>query len=156
MLELVGGNRLAEEVALIGCTPLHAEKGELISRFHSFGHDVEIEGTPHPNDCPHDRRIALPELQILNEGSIDFQRIDREALKVGEGGVSSPEVIDRHSKPRFLESFQRGRRCRRVRHENTFGQLQLDVLRCASFGIDERLDLIGDIALPEMKAGQVD
>jgi len=85
MLQLGCRNGLAEEIPLIGRAALHTEKGKLISRFHSLSHDVKIEGTAHPNDGPHNRRITLPELEILDEGSIDFQGIDREALKIGEG-----------------------------------------------------------------------
>lgn len=67
MLQLGCRNGFAERIALIGGTPLHTEKGELISRFHPLGHDVMIEATPHPDDCPHNRRITLSELEILDE-----------------------------------------------------------------------------------------
>lgn len=76
MLELVGRNRLAEEIPLIGFTALHAEKRKLISGLDPLCHNVQLEGAAHPDNGPHDGGIDLTELQILNERLIDLDRIE--------------------------------------------------------------------------------
>jgi len=116
---LVGRNRFTEEIALIGRTLLHAKKGELIPRFDSLSHNVKIEGTPHPDNRSHDRGIDFAEFEVLDEGLIDFQRIDRESLKIGEGGVALYLESVLFMLPMVLNPSGIGRRSRGPRDRGT-------------------------------------
>ena len=82
--QLIGRDRFAEQKSLIRGAALHTKKYELVSSFDSFRNDVKFQGPAHADDRSHDGRIALAQLDIFDEHSIDLERIDGKLLKVGE------------------------------------------------------------------------
>ena len=84
MLQLICGNRLAEQVALVRGTALHAKKCQLITSLHSFGHDVQLECATHADDRSYNGGISCAELEIFDECPIDLERVEGKPLKIRE------------------------------------------------------------------------
>ena len=72
----------------------------------------------------HERRLARAFGHVLDERSVDLDRIEREAAQVAERRIASTEVVDcdAHSQPaKRAEPIDGGRR---VGHQDAFGDLQ--------------------------------
>src|SRR5262249_30112960 len=72
--------RAAEEEALHLVASLLRQIGELLARLHPLGEDRYPQRAPEPDDRSDDRG-GLRILEIADEGFVDLQLVEREALK---------------------------------------------------------------------------
>ena len=84
MLQLIRGNGLAEQVALVRGTALHAKKCQLITILHAFGNDMQLECAHHADDRSYDRGGDCAMLEIFDERAMDLERIKGKPLKIRE------------------------------------------------------------------------
>src|SRR6478672_6355066 len=82
--ELVRRDRLAEVEALDFIAGVAAQKAELFIGFDAFGHHRQAERLAHCDDGLRDRLVFGVERNVADERAVDLQRIDREALELGE------------------------------------------------------------------------
>src|SRR3989338_4092909 len=68
LLEFLGRNRLAEQIALKGMAAVQFKEFPLRLGFYSLGNDVQPEGLPQGDDGPHDGCIVGVGGKIADEG----------------------------------------------------------------------------------------
>lgn len=85
------GLRPGEQEALGDVAAEGSHLLELCLVFDPLGNHAEPEGSGHADDGRDEGRCAaLTSSQIANEGAVDLQLIDREALEMGEREVAGP------------------------------------------------------------------
>jgi hypothetical protein len=66
---------------------------ELVDLFYSFGDGVEPKPPPEIDDRLHESVIPVVPLVARDEGTIDFDDVNRERAQIGDAGISGSEVI---------------------------------------------------------------
>src|SRR5512133_4148835 len=92
-LELIDGNRAAEQVPLEGMTPDAGQEIPLCDGLHPLGDDAQAETLGQRHDGAGDGGIVGVAQHILDEGLVDLQQIEWHALQVGQGGRARSEII---------------------------------------------------------------
>ena len=70
----------------------------LALRFHAFGDQTPPKAAAELDDGAHDRTAGARDaaaVDLVDEGAVDLERVDRELLQATEGGVAGPEIVDR-------------------------------------------------------------
>ncbi len=98
-LKQAGGDGPAVEVTLSEVASEGLQLLDLWESLDALGDDREPEGASEADDRSHDRCVVGPVVEVVNEAPVDLQALDREALKVAEGGIPGPEVVDLHMYP---------------------------------------------------------
>jgi hypothetical protein len=94
--------------------------------------------------------------ETTDEGAVDLQYVDREAVQVGERGVAGAEVIDRQSHAEGLDAMETLEVGSGVIHGGALGQLDHPVVRLEP-GFEQRLrDILYQLAVLQVTAGDVD
>ena len=65
--------------------------------------------------------------QRVDEGAVDLQRVEGEAVEVGERGVAGAEVVEDEADAELVQRLQRGDRRRRLLDQDALGDLQAQV-----------------------------
>ncbi len=86
-------------------------------RFQRFGHR---------NDRLDDCRVFRIVANALDERTVDLEDIERQALQIGQRGITSPEVVDRQLNAELPELPERFDGEFDVTHDDAFGDLQLE------------------------------
>jgi len=80
-----GGRARAGEVVALGeGTAQPAQPGRLVRRLHPLGDDRQPERVRQADDRPDDRGVVGVRPQPGDEGPVDLEGVDREALEVGQ------------------------------------------------------------------------
>ena len=92
--ERIDGNGSAEEPSL--GIPDTTPKEELGLRFalNAFSDHLKVERMSHLNDVEDDLAGGAVCVDRLDEGFVDFERVERERLQAGETGVAGTEIVD--------------------------------------------------------------
>ncbi len=88
-----------------------------------------MEALAHGDDRLGDRLVLRIRGQIADEGAVDLERVDREALEVSERGVAHAEVVDRKAHSHFLDLVEHPARALGVLDHHALGELELEQLR---------------------------
>ena len=74
---------------------------------------------------------ALPSLarQAFDEGAIDLQDVDREAVQVGQRGIAGAEVVERQAHAEHLQGAEGLLELRRVIQQQALGDLEDQAVR---------------------------
>ena len=83
-----------------------AQCGGLLGSFDAFGHGAEAEGAGEIDDELADRELRRVDGDVVDEGLVDLQDVERQAAEVVERGVAGAEVVDRESDAEVLELTQ--------------------------------------------------
>ncbi len=76
-----------------------------------------------------DRLCRVVVQERLDEGLVDLDRSDWQALQVRERGVAGTEVVERETHAEVDEGLEAPQRSLGVEHDCALGDLQLDGLR---------------------------
>src|SRR5271167_2335594 len=76
--------RPIQNITLDRIASLGAQKRQLLRRFYSFSHYFESHAMRHCDDGASDLLVVGVRRNVLDERAIDLQRVDREALEVGQ------------------------------------------------------------------------
>src|SRR5512134_3053182 len=101
----------AEKKALNDVAAVLLQEGELLGAFHALGHDLELQAVRHSDNGLGDGGVLGIARQVLDEGPVDFEGVQRETLQVGQRRVAGAEVVYREPYPHVLEFVQRVQRC---------------------------------------------
>ena len=107
---------------------MRLEKFELLDRLHAFCGHVEHQLLRDRDDRADDRRVVRIIGDVADEGLVDLEPGDREALEVAQARIPSAEIIERDS---HIHPAQHGHGIDRlvgVQHDRAFGQLDLQIL----------------------------
>jgi hypothetical protein len=77
--------RASEQVALQFVAAAFAQPVQLFFGLHAFGDDAQVQVVAQPDDRGTDRRVVGVVAQVLDEGPVDLQPVDRQALEVRRG-----------------------------------------------------------------------
>ena len=83
-----------------------AQLRELRLVFDPLGDHVEREGPRHADDRLDDRRPLLLDAERVDEGAVDLERVEREAVEVGERRVAGAEVVEDEPHAELAERLQ--------------------------------------------------
>lgn len=127
--EDVGGEGQADDVALHLFAALVGEEGLLGRGFHAFGDDGELHAVAQGDDGAHDGGIVGVVGQAADEGLVDFQEVQGQALEITQGRVASAKVVDGQLYAQALEFMQHFQGFFGLAHDEVFGDLQLQAVR---------------------------
>ena len=97
----------------------------LLRGLHPFGDDAHLSAARQRNDHSHNRRAVGVGRDIANEGPVDLQGVEREALQVAQAGVAGAEVIHREKKSALLECAERLNRPSGIAHQAALGDARV-------------------------------
>jgi len=109
-------------VAPPGLQPL--QRGGVL---HPFGHHQQPELVRQFERGLHDGGVAAVAGHLGDEALVDFERLHRQLLEVGQGRITGAVVVDRQFEPQRGQLLQRGQGPRRVLHQGAFGDLEADL-----------------------------
>ena len=87
-------DRLAEQIALHFVATTLAQERRLLGGFDAFGDKGHAERLAHADDRLGDRPVLGILRQILDEGPIDLERVDRKFFHQRHRGIASSEIVD--------------------------------------------------------------
>ena len=90
---------------------------------------AQSECSAHGNDGGDDCMVVPFFQHGTHERLVDFQLVCRQALEVGQGGISCPEIIDGDGESGCAQLRHQFGRLRDVLHHPAFGQFQLEAGR---------------------------
>lgn len=127
--ELAKGQGLRIEISLREVTTGCHEVSFLAFGFHPFGDAVHPEGIGDADDGGHNGRIVGFAVDMVDEGLIDFDRMNGEPLQIAEAGVTGAEIIDgnRRVVPTQLQEMLDGQIG--LRHDGAFRQFDFEQRR---------------------------
>ena len=108
--DLLRCERAREEVALGVVAAEAAQLRELRLVLDPLGDRVEREGPGHADHRLDDRRALLLDAEAVDEGAVDLQRVEGEAVEVGERGVAGAEVVEDEANAELAQRLERGGR----------------------------------------------
>src|SRR5690606_27304481 len=71
-------------------------------------------------------RVFLVVGQVADEGAVDLQLVELEALEVGERGVAGAKVVDGQLDAQRVNRVERGRDVGQLGHEGALGDLEFE------------------------------
>ena len=69
---------------------------------------------------------GLPARHLAHEGLVDLDRVEREALQVGEGGIARAEIVERQAGAEIAQAREHLGRVFRILHHEALGHLDLE------------------------------
>src|SRR5690242_16195688 len=153
-LELAVRHRARQQVALSEPAADAAQRGELAGMFDALGHHPQVQRLRHAEDRLDERTRLAFAVDALDEGSIDFQYVDRQPAQVSDGGVAGPEIVDGQRYSEFSQAVQDFQWLTVVVDQHAFGDLEDELGRVhvppqAAYLIEHR-------AVAQLLTGQVD
>ena len=100
------------------------------------------------------RSCSIPER--VDEGAVDLQGVEGEAVEVGERGVAGAEVVEDEADAELVQRLQRGDRGRRLLDQDALGDLQPQVDRVDAGAGDDLVDRGRQVAVGDLAGGEVD
>lgn len=104
--ERIGRQRLAEIVTLDFVAAMCRQKGGLQRVLDTLGDRGQLEAAGECDDGADDRLVAGVTTDAGDEGTVDLQRIDGQALQVGERGVARAEIVDGQMDAEAVQVFE--------------------------------------------------
>ena len=69
---------------------------------------------------------GLPERHLAHEGLVHLDRVEREALQIGEGGIARAEIVERQTGAEIAQAREHLGRVFRILHHQALGHLDLE------------------------------
>ncbi len=110
-------------------TTLCGKEGLLRRIFHALGDDGELHAVAEGDDGAHDGGVVRVVGQAADEGLVDLQEVQGQALEVAEGRIAGAEVINRQLYAQALELMQHIEGFFGLAHDEVLGDLQLQAAR---------------------------
>ncbi len=101
---------------------------ELLLGLDALRDDDELEAAPHRDDRHRDGGVVLVAGKVTDEGLVELDAVDREALQVVERGVAGSEVVHRDADALLLEALQGVDRVLGVLHGAGLRDLQVELV----------------------------
>ena len=118
-----GVERTCEQEALAAVAVLVPQQRELLLLLDALGEGLDRERLAELHEGVDQRLALLVALSTRDERAVDLQRVDREALQVGERGVAGAEVVDRDAHAELLDRGQPRGGLLGVAHQRGLGDL---------------------------------
>ena len=150
------GDGPAEKVALCLIAVVNTQKCFLLDRFDAFGDDGEAQGLAHRNDRFGDRHVFGIMRNRVNEGTVDLERVDREALELRQRRVAGAEIVDGHAHAHGLDGAELLGRPSDIAHHHAFCDFELEQFRGHARILQHGDEVLQPIFVGELARRQVD
>ena len=124
--------------------------------FDPLGDHVEGERPGHADDRLDDRRPLLLDAERVDELAVDLERVEREAVEVGERGVAGAEVVEDEPHAELAERLQGRLGVGRLLDQDALGDLQPQVDGVEAGAGEDFGDRGGEVAVGDLAGGEVD
>ena len=123
----------------ISVHPSEAMLSELFGGFHALGGGRHAHAVGERGNRAHDVERARILGDVLDEGTVDLDLVEREALQVGQRRISGAEIVHRDPDPERPQLMQHRKRGLLVVQQYALGDLDLQPRGCKA-GSRERAD----------------
>ncbi len=107
-LEIRGGQRAAEMIALIFVASGRLQKLKLGRRLHSLGDDLEPQAVCERDDGADNGCVLRTADDVIDEHPVDLELVDREAAQITHARIAGAEVVHRHQHAHGAQLFENG------------------------------------------------
>jgi hypothetical protein len=90
----IGSYRFGKIISLRVFAPEFPQHRKLFGRLQPFGDHIEPQAVGHGQDRPHDLHAISILAHCFREGTVDFQSVQRKAVKVAQRRIACAEVVD--------------------------------------------------------------
>ena len=143
-------------VALCQFAAHHLQGIDLRRGLDAFGQHPHVEAASHRHHGLHDGAVVGVAGQALDEGAVDLDAIDRQALEVAERGEAGAEVVQREADAHLADAVQGGDGGFGVLEDVGFGDFELDPLGATVFVFEDGAQRGQKIEAAQLPAGDVD
>src|SRR4051794_31671746 len=154
----VGGR--TEVGALPGVAAQPRQDVDLGLRLHALGGDREAQQMGQRHDRPDELNIdgvgRFFPLQSAEEGTVELEFVEGQLSQVGEVGVAGTEVVDGQPYSHVGEGVEGVTGERVGADDGALGDLELELLRAQPAVGQRRSDVVDQVLVPELPAGEVD
>src|SRR4051812_28402432 len=135
---------------------LLAESRNLLRRLDSLCAGRDTEALPEAEHGADDRRRIRALLQLLHEGPIDLDLVEREAAEIAERRIAGPEIIHGNAQSQPSQIVQSAEISLDVAQEEGLGDLDLKAARGKAGFPQHSRDPLRQIMVPELGRRDVD
>src|SRR5690606_2655995 len=107
------------------------------------------------DDRASDGEVGGVQVDVADEVAVDLHEVARQLLQVTEGGVASPEVIERNHRSEGLDPIDESPRGVQVVERDTLGDLEADLPGRLRVRADQRDRVLQDPLVVERRAAEV-
>ena len=123
------GMGTAQQEALDGGAAELGERPELLLRLHTLRDRLHAEAGGEIDDGAQGRLRLLALADIVNELTIDLERIDRVEFEIAQAGIAGSKIVDRYAHAHRADLAQLIDDALMVLHEHGFRDLDMQALR---------------------------
>src|SRR5471030_93119 len=123
-LEFDGWQRPRIQVSLHFVAAGTLQEGQLFERLDAFGDHLVLELLGDADDGAGDGAVVGVAGNAGGERAVDLQRVDREALQVGQAGITGAEVVQRQGHAQRRDAVHDADHAVDVVHQRAFGDFQ--------------------------------
>src|SRR5262245_18525982 len=91
----------------------------------AFGDDGKAQKIGERDGADDDRRVVRARPQLVHEGLVDLEPVDRKLFQIGQAGIAGAEIVERDLHAELLHPPERLQRPLVVLEQNVFGDFQL-------------------------------
>ena len=92
----------------------------------AFGDDLHAEIVRQGHHRAQDHRLAALRGGVVDEGAVDLDRVEGEALEIGQRRITGAEIVQCEAGPEIADARQDLRRIFRILHHQALGQFELE------------------------------
>src|SRR5882762_7898393 len=129
------------------------QSGRLGGRLHALGHHLHAQVAPEQEDRLDDAAVLLVRAHRPDEARIDLEQVDGQPVQVAERAVPGAEVVDAQLQPELPQAGQAPRRGGGVLDQHALGDLQPQRARVQPGGPQRVVDLLDQVGLQHLPAG---
>src|SRR3569623_1790637 len=145
----------ADEETLYLIAARLAQEGELFGCLHALRHHVEAQAPRHGDDGGDDGRVVLIGLHVADEGAVDLESLDREALEIAQRRIARAEIVDGEAHAHAVERGDIVARDLVALHQHALGDLELEQLGFERRQMQDMHHLLTQTEIAELPARQV-
>src|SRR3569623_668933 len=145
----------ADEETLYLIAARLAQEGELFGCLHALRHHVEAQAPGHGDDGGDDGRVVLIGLHVADEGAVDLESLDREALEIAQRRIARAEIVDGEAHAHAVERGDIVARDLVALHQHALGDLELEQLGFERRQMQDMHHLLTQTEIAELPARQV-
>src|SRR6266540_1228178 len=124
--EVRRGQRSAEEIPLRLVATLIAEERELLRGRHPLRHDAQPEPVSHRDDGSGDRAMIGIPRELLNEGAIELDPIDRKTSEIVQEPKARSEIVEGDPHVPLLQVLEPRDASLGILHRGRLGDLEVE------------------------------
>ena len=155
-VELRRRQRAAEQEPLRHVAFQGGEHVEHLGRLDALGDDLEPEMAREVDGRAHDRRVGRVVGHADDEGAVDLDLVQGQALEVGQGRVTGAEVVQRQSHAQLAQPLEHVAGAARIAHHGVLGDLALQQAAGNLPALQDVGDRLGQRRVDDVRGGEID